>query len=177
MVNDVVLAYFLIALGVLLMAAELLLPLGGLLLVLGVGGLIAGIAMLFSYDAMQALVTLIVILVLLLVGGPMLLSYWPHTAWGRQLILTQHDDDAAVAAMPVHLELEPLRGQTGRTVSPLRPSGVTDFNGRRIDTLSDGPMIEAGKWVRCIDVREGRVIVREIDAPPALQDLEFDRLT
>jgi membrane-bound serine protease (ClpP class) len=87
------------------------------------------------------------------------------------------DDDATVASMPVNLELEQLRGHHGRTISSLRPAGVTDFDGRRVDTMSEGPLIEAGKWVRCIDVRAGKVIVREVDAPPAMENLDFGELT
>ena len=55
--------------------------------------------------------------------------------------------------MPVNLELEQLRGRYGKTLSALRPAGVTDFDGRRVDTMSEGTLIEAGQWVRCIDVQ------------------------
>lgn len=176
--NDALLAYFLVALGLMLMAAELLLPVGGVLLVLGVGGLIAGVAMLFNYDMTQGIITLLVLVVALPIGGPVLLHYWPHTLLGRRLVLPPgEDDDTTVASMPVNLELEQLRGHYGRTVSALRPSGVTEFDGRRVDTLSEGPMIEAGRWVRCIDVRAGKVIVRQVDAPPALGEIDFDNLT
>jgi hypothetical protein len=33
-------------------------------------------------------------------------------------------------------------------------------------------MIEPGQWVRCIDVRAGKVIVRPVERPPDLGDLE-----
>ena len=68
--------------------------------------------------------------------------------------------------------LEQLRGRYGRTVSSLRPAGITEFDGRRIDTMSDGTMIEPGQWVRCIDVRAGKVVVRQVDRPPDLADME-----
>jgi membrane-bound serine protease (ClpP class) len=178
MLNDIYLAYFLVALGLILMAAELMLPTGGILFVLGVAGLIAAVAMLFLYDGTQALITLVALFVLLPIAGHLLLQWWPRTAVGRQFVLPPGaDEDATVAAMPVNLELEQLRGHHGRTASPLRPAGVTEFDGRRVDTLSEGPFIEAGKWVRCIDVRAGKVIVREVEAPPGLADLEFDHLT
>ena len=57
---------------------------------------------------------------------------------------------------------------TSSNCPALRPSGVTDFDGQRIDTLSEGAFIEAGRWVRCVDVRASRVIVREVEAPPDL---------
>ena len=59
----------------------------------------------------------------------------------------------------------------------LRPAGVTEFDGRRIDTLSEGPLIEAGKWVRCIEVHAGKVVVREVERPPAVEDMDFGELT
>jgi membrane-bound ClpP family serine protease len=65
--------------------------------------------------------------------------------------------------MPVNLELEQLRGKIGRTLSALRPAGVVDFDGRRIDTLTEGMMVDPGQWVRCIDVKAGKVIVRPVD--------------
>src|SRR5262245_18451684 len=96
----------------------------------------------------------------------------PRTAFGRRLFLTSPNEDETIASMPTNLELEQLRGRYGKTVSLLRPSGVTDFDGKRVDTLSEGALIEPGQWVRCIDVTAGRVIVRPVDKPPDLADLE-----
>jgi membrane-bound ClpP family serine protease len=175
--NDVYLAYLLLAIGLILMAAELFLPTGGILFAIGISGLIAGLAMVFLYDKTQGLITLIALFVLLGVGGPMVLQIWSRSALGKQLLLPGQDDDATVANMPVHLELEQLRGRYGRTVSPLRPAGITDFDGRRIDTLSEGPLIEAGKWVRCIDVSAGKVVVSEVPRPPAMDDMDLTELT
>jgi membrane-bound serine protease (ClpP class) len=156
------------------MAAELLLPTGGVLFVLGIGGLIAGVTMTFAYDPTRGLVLAIALFVLLPLAVPLLLHYWPRTLVGRKLVLSGPEDDATVASMPVSLELEALRGRYGKTLSPLRPAGVTDFDGQRIDTLSEGPLVEAGKWVRCVDVRAGRVIVREVEAPPDLNAINSE---
>jgi membrane-bound serine protease (ClpP class) len=163
-----ILGYLLVAAGLVLMAAELFLPTEGILFVIGVGGLIGGVAMTFAYDRTQGLVTLIALFIFLPIAGPLVLHYWPRTTVGRKLVLSSPEDDATVAQMPVNLELEALRGRYGKTLSPLRPSGVTDFDGQRVDTLSEGPLIEAGKWVRCIEVRAGRVVVREVAGPPDL---------
>ncbi len=84
---------------------------------------------------------------------------------GKQLFLSGPEEDATVASMPVNLELERLRGRLGRAVSDLRPSGVSDFDGWRVDTITEGMMVEAGQWVRCVDVRSGKVIVRPVDRP------------
>src|SRR5262249_26477872 len=96
----------------------------------------------------------------------------PKTPLGRRLFLPGPDDDGAVAQMPVNLELEGLRGKFGRTLSPLRPCGVVDFNGRRVDTMTAGEVIEPGQWVRCRDVQAGRVIVRQVSGPPDLANMD-----
>ena len=133
---------------------------------------IAGIAMSFYSNVTQGMVTLAAVFIVIPVMGPVLLHLMPKTRWGKKLILEAMEDDATVAAMPVNLELEQLRGRYGKTVSPLRPSGVTEFDGRRVDTLSEGDLIGPGQWVRCIDVKAGRVIVRHVGRPPELADMD-----
>lgn len=177
MESNLILAYLLIVLGLLLMGAELLLPSHGVMFVLGVGALVVALAMIFAVSTNQGLVTLIALFILIPLIGPLVLHYWPRTPMGRRLVLEAEDEDNTVANMPVNLELEQLRGRYGRTLSALRPAGVTEFDGRRVDTMSEGPMIEPGAWVRCIDVKAGRVIVRQVERPPDLADLDPNDLT
>jgi membrane-bound ClpP family serine protease len=166
------LSYALVLLGLILMAAEVFLPTGGILLVLAIAALIAGIAMSFYSDITQGMITLLAVFILIPVTGPILLHLMPRTRLGKKLFLEAAQEDASVAAMPVNLELEQLRGRYGKTVSSLRPSGITEFDGRRVDTLSEGDMIGPGQWVRCIDVKDGRVIVRHVDRPRDLADMD-----
>jgi membrane-bound ClpP family serine protease len=165
--SNLTLAYLLIALGLLLLVAELFIPSAGLLLVLAIVALVAGVAMTFlnSSDPYTGVVTLIGVFIAVPVVVGVALHYWPRTRFGKRFILNQPADDTTVANMPVHLELEALRGRYGRTVSALRPSGVTEFDGRQVDTMSEGMMIGPGEWVKCIDVRAGKVIVRRVDRP------------
>jgi membrane-bound serine protease (ClpP class) len=166
------LGYLLVLAGLIIMAAELLVPTGGILLAIGTGAIIVGVAMTFSYDTTRGIILIAALCIILPTVGPLMLYFWPRTPMGRRLVLSTCEEDAAIATMPVNLELEGLRGRYGRTLSALRPSGVTDFDGQRVDTLSEGGFIEAGKWVRCVDVRAGRVVVREIEAPPDLAALD-----
>lgn len=172
--DNLFLAYALVVLGLLLLAAEIFLPTGGILFVLAIGALVAGITMTFYGDVTQGLITLVAVFIIIPVLGPILVHYMPRTKMGRKLFLEGPDDDASVATMPTHLDLEGLRGRYGRTMSSLRPSGVVDFDGRRVDTISEGDMIGPGQWVRCIDVKAGRVIVRQVDRPPDLADMNPD---
>jgi membrane-bound serine protease (ClpP class) len=167
------LPWLLIALGFVLLVAELFLPTGGVLFVLSVAALVVGVGMTFyNNDPATFMITLVVVVV----GAPALFGlafyYWPKTPMGKRFFLTGPQEDDTLATLPVNLELEQLRGHYGRTLSALRPAGITDFDGRRVDTITEGIMIEPGQWVRCIDVRAGKVIVRPVEKPPDLGDLE-----
>ncbi len=177
MTDNLTLAYALIVLGIVLLAAELFIPTFGVLTALAIGSMIVGIAITFARDTTTGVITLLGVFVVVPVVMTFMFRYAPRTAFGKRLFLSGPQEDETVANMPVNLELEQLRGRYGRTTSALRPSGVVDFDGRRVDVLSEGALVEPGQWVRCIDVKAGRVIVREVDRPPDLADLDTTALT
>src|SRR5436305_1020454 len=167
-------AYLLIVLGLALLAAEVFIPSAGLLFLASGVCILAGVVMTFVYgDTSTGMVTLLGVFVAGPAVAALMLYLWPRTPMGKRLILP--DQDATVASMPVHLELENLRGRYGRALSDLRPAGLVDFEGRRVDTMSEGMMVPAGSWVRCVDVRAGRVVVRPVDKPDlgALESADF----
>jgi membrane-bound ClpP family serine protease len=169
---SLILAYALIVVGLFLLVAELFMP-SGTFLVLSLAAIVIGVAMTFlkSDDPTRGIVTLICVFTAVPLVAGVVLHYWPKTRIGKRFFLNGPDEDATIASMPVNLELEQLRGRFGRTVSPLRPAGVTDFDGRRVDTITEGMMVDEGQWVRCIDVRAGKVVVRQVQKPD-LGDLE-----
>jgi membrane-bound serine protease (ClpP class) len=114
------------------------------------------------------LVTFAALFVGVPLAGGAILRFWPGAvAWRRGTDVVAD----TVAELPVNQELAGLKGRYGKAISALRPAGVVDFDGRRIDSISEGMMIEPGQWVRCIDVQTGKVIVRPVDRP-RLEDLE-----
>ena len=165
MYTNLSLAYVLILAGFLLLAAELFLPSGGVLSVLSACGIVGGIVMAFLHDTTTGLWTLLGVGIALPIVGSLLFHYWPKTPIGKRFFLTPLDEGATMASLPENIELEELRGQFGQALSPLRPAGVVDFNGRRIDCITEGLMVDRGQWVRCIDVRAGRVLVRPVEKP------------
>lgn len=171
-----VLAYALLAVGLVLLAGELILFTHGFLLVLGVGALIVGVTMSFSAGTPQGIVTLVALVIIIPILGQLLLHYFPRTPVGKRFMLGERDEDDTLANMPVNLELEQLRNRYGRTLSSLRPAGVVDFDGKRVDCMSEGTMIDPGQWVRCIDVHAGTVLVRQVERPPDLADMEATEL-
>jgi membrane-bound ClpP family serine protease len=167
------LAIGLIGLGFVLLTAELLFP-SGVLAVLALVVMIVGITLTFHQDTTTGAMTLGVVVVLLPVVGVILVRLWPKTWIGRRLFLSP-TEEATVAQAPSNLELEQLIGRYGRALCDLRPSGVADFDGRRVDVITEGIMVDANEWVRCVDVRAGRVIVRPAQKPDLgqLESTEF----
>src|SRR5947209_9306894 len=168
--DPLTIAYLLIVLGLALLVAELFIPTSGILFLVSSLCILGGVVLSFIYgDAAVGMVTLVSVFVVVPAVATLMLYIWPRTPMGKRLIL--RDRDEATAALPVNLELEALRGRYGRALSDLRPAGTVDFDGRRVDTISEGLMVPAGAWVRCVDVRFGAVVVRQVDAPD-LSDLE-----
>lgn len=154
----------LIVIGFLLLAADLFIT-SGALMVIAVGCVGVGLVFVFKHDTTAGLIALACVGVVLPLGVTLLLKLWPHTAAGRRLLSSSTTQTDTMAELPLNKELEQLKGRYGRTISALRPAGVVDFEGRRIDSLSEGMMIDPGQWVRCIDVSSGKVVVRLAERP------------
>jgi membrane-bound serine protease (ClpP class) len=165
-------AYILIAAGFLLLFLELFVPSAGVLSVLSVLSLIAGIVFAFQYGGVVVgMVTLIGVVVLAPIFAALLLAWWPKTYLGKRLVLTPPKPVESPEDQEARRRLEGMQGRIGRTLSALRPAGVVDFDGERVDTITEGTMVDPDQWVRCIAVREGKVIVRPLDKN-FLDDLE-----
>jgi membrane-bound ClpP family serine protease len=174
--ENLYLGYALIAVGVVLLLADLVL-MSGIVAVLSVAALVVGVTLVFAgSDQSTGMITLIVLFVALPILAVATWRYVSQTALGKRMFLSPADQDDTFATMPSLQELEQLRGRHGRTVSALRPGGVCEFDGRRVDTITEGEMIDPGQWVRCIDVQVGRVIVRQVDKPPDLGDFDTSTL-
>src|SRR5688572_7553716 len=106
------LAYVLIGIGIFLLLVELVLLSGGVLAALGLAGMVFGVAMTFVHgDPSRGMIALVLTFIVVPVIGGFAAHYWPKTRMGRRFILqAPEDDDTTVAAMPVNVELEQLRG-------------------------------------------------------------------
>jgi len=156
------LAVALLVLGLLLIVAEVLIPSLGLLAVLATGSFVASIW--FAFKTGWAIgfafvaVSLVLVPVLVYVGFKYLL---PHSFAGPQIILSQVVSDHGESS-GTERNLERFLGAEGVTRSYLRPAGVADIAGERVDVVSEGGMVRRGTAVRVIDVEGNRVVVRPI---------------
>jgi membrane-bound ClpP family serine protease len=164
--ENATLGYILIVLGFLLFIAELSFPTHGVLIAAGIFVDIVGIGMVFYFGGRyQGIIALSAVILIAPLFVAAMYWIWPMTPMGRRLMLRGDQQAATVADQPAVAELDALKGRIGKATSVLRPSGAVDFDGRRVDCLSEGILIEPDTWVRCIAVRAGKVIVRPIDRP------------
>ncbi|MEX0775278.1 MAG: NfeD family protein [Phycisphaeraceae bacterium] len=160
--NTIIWATLCLAIALVLFFIEIFVPSGGLIGVLAAAATIAGIVLLFMYDTTVGMIGGVVVLLLLPFVFAAGIWMWPNTPIARMLVLkspksqqgtTSHGDSAAKAGS--------LQGATGKALTDLRPVGTCLINGRRIDCLADGPMIEAGTEVRVVSADGMEVKVRE----------------
>jgi membrane-bound ClpP family serine protease len=63
----------------------------------------------------------------------------------------------------INAEKPELLHQTGAALTPLRPSGTAIINGRRVDVVTEGGMIERNTPVKVVAIEGMRVVVRAVD--------------
>ena len=149
----------------LLLVEAFILPGFGVAGVLGILALLAGLIMstIGEGASIEALIgaasRLGVSLVVAIVASLFILRYLPKTRVGRQLVLaTGLTAGSGFTSEP--LEEHDLVGKTGLAASTLRPAGIADIDGKRIDVVSDGEFIEPGEPIRVDHVDGNRVVVR-----------------
>lgn len=166
-------ALILILVGVVLLAAEILLPTGGLLVVGALLFFAAGVGTILYYgDTLEAAVAIAGLAVGLPAAGFVAVAAWRRMSIGAAL--DSGIADATATDQPGLAGLEALRGRVGKTLSPLRPSGTVEFDGRRVDATTEGMMLDAGVWVRCVDVKRGLAVVRQMEPPKDIADIQLD---
>jgi membrane-bound serine protease (ClpP class) len=104
----------------------------------------------------------VAISLLLAMGGALVLvRLLPSLPFGRQLVLaTNMRADLGYASPPAHDRS--YLGQSGTALSPLRPAGIADIGGDRVDVVSDGGFIEPGRRIHVTHVDGNRVVVRQV---------------
>jgi membrane-bound serine protease (ClpP class) len=80
-----------------------------------------------------------------------MLALAPRTRAGKQLILKESLKGARQA--------DALLGKAGRAATALRPAGVAEIDGRRVDVVTDGVFVDAGRMVTVVSVEGARVLV------------------
>jgi len=163
------------AAGVILLAIELLvIPGFGIAGILGIAAILASLVLSMVGPGDTATFMLVaagrVVLALLfaLAASLVLLRFLPRLPFGRRLILERGLAAAQGYASAPRSDAQ-LLGKRGRASSPLRPAGIAEIDGRRVDVVSDGTFIPAGQPLEVVRIDGNRVVVR-LASPPSEKD-------
>ncbi len=147
--------------GILILLAEIFIPSHGILSIAGIGFLVAAIVKTFQYGGQNAgVIAILLCMVILPVMAFLAIKYWHQTPIGKLISPPNRPLTVDDIGVPVE-ELQQLIGQTGRTVSPLRPVGICEFNGKRVSCIAESGMVEAGVSVEGIGMSGADLTVVE----------------
>ena len=99
-----------------------------------------------------------IIIVLVGVVIALWIKFFPKTWLGKKMTVSNNLHDAK----GTETGIESLVDAEGVTTSDLRPSGYAEFEGRRVDVITEGEMISKGTQVRVIQIEGNRVVVDEL---------------
>ncbi len=153
-------AIILLVVGFVLVVIEMYIPGFGAPGIIGICCLVAGVA-LFADNPLEALVVGIIVVALLCVA----LSISIHSvSKGRlarsKLVL----NDVANPAELSERDLSYFVGHEGVTKTILRPSGMGEFEGVKLNIVSDGEFIPQGAKVKIDRVEGNRIVVAQVEA-------------
>jgi membrane-bound serine protease (ClpP class) len=156
----------LVAGGVLLLALEIfVIPGFGIAGALGIVAILGGLVLSLvgagdtAAFVLKAAGRVVFSLLVALIASLVLLRFLPRLPFGRRLILERGLAAAQGYASAPESDAKWL-GKKGRASSPLRPAGIAEIEGSRVDVVSDGELIEAGELVEVTRVDGNRVVVR-----------------
>jgi membrane-bound serine protease (ClpP class) len=158
----------LVAVGLLLLAVELfVIPGFGITGILGILAILAGLVLSLlgagatATSVVSAAARVAVSLLIAVAAAVALLRVLPRLPFGRDLILDTGLTALTGWASPPESDRQWL-GKRGTTVSPLRPAGIADLEGERVDVVSQGEWIDAGSPIEVIRVEGNRIVVRQV---------------
>ena len=152
-------AILLLVIGFVLVVVEMYVPGFGVPGISGIICLVAGV-WLKADSALEALVLAIVIIALLCVA----LSIAIHSVSKGRLAkskLVLHETATESEDLGAN-DLKYYLGREGTTATVLRPAGLGEFDGVKLNIVSDGEFIAAGAQVRVTAVEGNRIVVQPV---------------
>ncbi len=159
--GDVLILALLFGAGALLLVMEIFIPSHGILTVVGLGLLVAGIVQTFQLVGREAgIVSVFACLVLVPAFSMLAIKYWHRTPMGKRIAPPNPILTTADTSVPIE-QINALIGKSGRSLSPLRPVGICEFDGARVSCVAQFGMIEAGVTVEGVGVTGTNLAVVE----------------
>jgi membrane-bound ClpP family serine protease len=152
---------FLLVIGLLMVCLEIFIP-GGIVGTLGGFCLLGSIVMAFTErgETFGFYWTAGVVL-LTLIGLSVSIRFLPRSPAGKRLFLGSSEAGFASGEEG----LDSWVGKEGKAMTTLRPAGMIEIEGKRVDVVTGGEYLKKGTPVRVIRVDGNRVVVAEESAP------------
>jgi len=147
-----------------LFTLEIVIPSGGILGMLSMASLIGVIVCLFLIDLTYGWIGLVASLFIVPAAIGVAMKMFPHTPIGRRLILASNPE---APRRPVRYgstddDDDDLMGAEGIVVTEMRPIGVVNFNGKRVECLSERGTVEPGTKVKVVNISGFEIKVRPV---------------
>lgn len=145
-----------------LIMAEVFVPSGGVISVCALACLVVGVTIFFKHSSVTGWVGVGIAVVMI----PSVLAFayriFPKTRFGKSVILSPPERDKG-DAIPDTRGLLGLLGAVGIVLTPLRPVGMCDFSGQRVECVAESGYVEKGQKVKVIGMESTKVTVRVIE--------------
>lgn len=145
-----------------LIIAEVFVPSGGLISIFALVCLVGGILIFFQHSSLAGWIGVIIAMVM--IPSVLVLAYkiFPRTRFGKNVLLAPPERQQG-DAIPDTASLGQMLGAEGIVLTPLRPVGMCDFSGRRLECVAESGYVDKGKRVKVIDVESTQLTVRIIE--------------
>ena len=155
----IVFAIFLYFASAVLIVAEVFVPSGGLISICALACLIGGLMIFFHSSTTAGWVGIVVAIIM--IPSIWIISYkiFPKTRFGKSVTLTPSEREQG-DAVPDTAELKELLGKEGVVVTPLRPVGMCDFSGHRVECVGESGYVDKDNKVKVIHVEGTQLTVR-----------------
>ncbi|MCF7957665.1 MAG: hypothetical protein K9M57_04370 [Phycisphaerae bacterium] len=149
--------------GICVIILEIFLPSGGILGVIAGISIISAIGLAFMEDPTSGVIFLALAMVLVPILVVIGFKVFPNTPIGRRVILapaaeTSKDRGAAGVNDDDYTR---LIGKTGKTITPLRPSGIAEIDDERLSVISEGVMVDRGVDIIVISIQGNSIVVEQ----------------
>ncbi len=155
--REVVLLFLL---GVVLLLIEALLPNFGVVGLAGIGVIIASVVMTAESpgSGLRMLAMALFLAVLIILAS---YRYLKKTGLWSQIVLQFAETREQGYVGPG--DASHLVGKTGRALTPLRPAGVAEINGKRVDVVSEGGFVAQATEIKVVATEGTRIVVRPLE--------------
>jgi len=154
-----VLGVFLYFVCAALLLAEVFVPSGGLISICALLCLVGGVALFFNHSMMAGYVGIGVAIVTIPTVVILAYKYFPMSRFGKSVTLTPSEREIG-DAIPDNERLHGLLGKTGVVLTPLRPVGMCDFSGQRVECVAESGYVDKDIKVEVVRVQGTQLTVR-----------------